>query len=129
MGNTVITTIECDTPKGYEPVAFRVPKLGETFVTDFGKVLTGTGNGHRWRKPRLIVRKTWTPPSWLPEGSYLYSNFGVWRCSPVEPQSVGFGGGFARVLSSPSFCVSQWAQHGYDFTPPPVECIKIHHED
>lgn len=56
--------IEHPLPEGYEAVTFRVPKLGETFLTSEGVAYELKENS-TLQHPRLILRKLWVWPSWL----------------------------------------------------------------
>lgn len=86
MNTRAMIPIEHPLPEGYEAVTFRVPKVGETFLTTEGAAYELRENPlHQLQQPRLILRKIWVWPDWLKCAVVTRDGHGIYAWDD-EPQ-------------------------------------------
>lgn len=97
----------------WEPVAFRVPAVGEQWVTPLSTI-GEFAKGSSTNDARLIVRRKWTPQPWLKPGWIAQEQDGEWFWHSDEPKIV---------CGSWENDVAQFhlLRDALDFTPPPCD--------
>ena len=104
-------TVKMNVPAGYKATGeYRVPQQGEPFLFKSG---VNIGDGHVGEYH--ILRKSWTPEPWMPEGAWLFKLGGYWFISCSSPDGV----------DSRHLAYELARLHGGTFTPPPVDKIQI----
>jgi hypothetical protein len=91
--------LELEVEAGYEPTGeYRSPVPGDWCLMHDGRAwrcdCRGIGS-------QLILRKTWQPPKWLPDGCWVYKYDDVWRVSKTNPvRAEGVASDFNPTLGS-----------------------------
>ena len=129
-------TVEIDVPDGYKATGelrYPVP------LVDYYLLINPVRVGHlkslqSTTGPRFILRKSWEPPAWLPDGCWVYLNghSKKWIVTNKEPEWYrGFGSCIDGCWENADYATCIGADelasihYGETFTPPPVEKIQI----
>lgn len=88
-----VTLDNLEIPRGFESIGeYRQPRKGETYLNPCTTATVSALDDYSSR--RIILRKTWQPPSWLPNGYWVYKAspmLGSWRVCRTEPIKDGAG--------------------------------------
>ena len=86
-------TMELDVPDGYELTGeVRPPRRGEPNLTLPGSKFNVAGHDFDCES-RVILRKGWEAPAWVPEGCWVYWSADGWYASLDEPVENGIDTG------------------------------------
>lgn len=115
-------TIDANAPYGYEFVGeYRWPQPGEPWLDSGGNVRVAENSLSSRNFNCLILRRSWVPPAYLPEGCWLFETADKWFISDVEP-----GIGNVADLDSARINAKEFAKlHGETFEPPPVTKLQV----
>lgn len=86
-----VTLDSLEIPCGFEPTGeYRQPRKGETYLNPCNTTVVNALDDYS--SCRIILRKTWQPPSWIPNGYWIYrASLVSWRVCRTEPIECGVG--------------------------------------
>jgi hypothetical protein len=118
-------TLTIDVPEGYELTGeFRPPKQGEQVRCDDGRVIAAP---HDFCAPFFILRRTWQPPAWIPDGVWVYRMYqDAWFITNMEPITRDGHYTMRHDVNAVAVDANSLAGlHNDTFTPPPVNKIQV----
>ncbi len=110
--------LEVEVPEGWEAVAYRCPKKGESYMLATGRIGTASVD-YSYRK-YIVVRKAWEWPKWLLAPWIAMDKSGAWWSFFDEPV-LSDGKSYWRYDLPIKLICSPHSRNHYDFTPPPCD--------
>lgn len=129
-------TIRVEVPDGYELTGeFRIPVRGERVLFHTGQetaveIVTEYMLNVAPKRPRIIVRRAWIAPSWIPDGAWVYQTpCNEWFMISERPKESSIDGRYYHPeWKQKAVPLAQLAAtHRAVFNPPPVNCIQVLH--
>lgn len=124
--------IEFNVPDGYEFTGeIRPPKKGEPNLTleNRRNLESGIFNvaGHDFDlESRIILRKTWEAPSWIPDGVWVYRHAALgWCISKTEPVDSKVAEGHYIVRYGKFVCLQPLMDIVGEIPMPPVNKVQV----
>lgn len=110
--------IKVEVPEGWEAVAYRCPKNGDSYMISSGEI--NTAYVDFTHKKFIIVRKVWEWPKWLLAPWIAMDRSDAWYSFIDEPVLSDEKSYWSYDLPIKLIC-SPHSRNHYDFTPPPCD--------